>query len=68
MACGFTHDLLRMHNKPTKIIRQVQDQAEILTLLDYMSFDTDLDFVGEFDGPSLFNETQEYLLICYEFS
>ncbi|KAL2506276.1 Basic-leucine zipper (bZIP) transcription factor family protein [Abeliophyllum distichum] len=61
----FSHDISRMPDNPPKNLGHRRAHSEILTLPDDISFDSDLGVVGEFDGPSLSDETQEDLLSMY---
>ncbi|CAK9148589.1 unnamed protein product [Ilex paraguariensis] len=61
----FSHDISQMPDNPPKNLGHRRAHSEILTLPDDINFDSDLGFVGGFEGPSFSDETEEDLLSMY---
>ncbi|EPS72606.1 hypothetical protein M569_02150, partial [Genlisea aurea] len=61
----FSHDISQMPDNPPKTSGHRRAHSEIITLPDYISFESDLGVVGGFEGPSLSDETDEDLLSMY---
>ncbi|KAL7616228.1 hypothetical protein Lser_V15G02929 [Lactuca serriola] len=55
---AFSHDISRMPDSPPKNMGHRRVRSEIVTLLDDITFGSDLGVVGSFDGPS-YSENEE---------
>ncbi|KAF6161891.1 hypothetical protein GIB67_020989 [Kingdonia uniflora] len=62
---GFSNDISRMSDLPTKNLGHRRAHSEILSLPDDISFDSDLGVVGSADGPSFSDETEEDFFAMY---
>ncbi|KAA0025899.1 putative transcription factor PosF21 isoform X1 [Cucumis melo var. makuwa] len=61
----FSHDISRMPKNPQRNVSHRRAHSEILTLPDYICFDSDLGIIGGAYVPSLSDDTEEDLLSMY---